>query len=78
MKKATFYHIPVEEFDAPGFTNDSMFISQAQHFINNWKSSDTQQALLSAGYSLAIIEAARLSMINGKVENITQSFKHNY
>lgn len=66
----------LEEFSTPEFTNDSMFINQAQHFINNWKMSDSEHALLSAGCSLAIVEAARLSMLNGKVENIPQSFKH--
>jgi predicted dehydrogenase len=67
----------VEEFDALGFTNDSMFISQAKHFLSNWEIKDTKASLSAAGVSLAIVEAARLSMINGKVENIPQSFKRN-
>lgn len=66
-----------EEFTAPSFTNDSMFIAQAEHFLSGWDMKDSAASLLSAGASLAIVEAARNSMQSGKVENIDQSILSN-
>ncbi len=63
----------VEEFDAPGFMNDSMFISQAKHFLSNWEMKDTKASLSAAGASLAIVEAAHNSIQSGQVENINQT-----
>ncbi len=62
-----------EEFSAPEFTNDYMFISQAKHFLSTWKMTDTKNSLFSAGASLAIIEASHKSMRSGIVERINQS-----
>jgi predicted dehydrogenase len=69
---STFTKTP-EEFFSPSFTNDSMFISQAEHFFSNWSYKNSEESLLSAGYSLAIVEAARKSMKSGNTENIPQS-----
>jgi hypothetical protein len=51
-----------------------MFISQAKHFINNWEKLDTQNSILAAGCSLAIVESASKSIKSKKVEEINQSF----
>ena len=59
-----------EEFIASDFTNDSMFITQAEYFINNWGTRDSFISLQSAGHSLAIVESALSSMKSKKVENI--------
>ena len=66
-----------EEFTAPSFTNDSMFIAQAKHFLSGWDMKDSAASLSAAGASLAIVEAARNSMQSGKVENIDQSILSN-
>jgi predicted dehydrogenase len=63
-----------EEYETPSdFTNDSMFLSQAKHFINNWNKIDTENAILSAGCSLKIVESASKSIESDKVENIDQT-----
>lgn len=57
-----------EKTEDSAFTNDSMFIAQAKHFVSNWTKKDTEDSLLSAGCSLAIVEAARISMKSGRAE----------
>ena len=52
------------------FSNDDMFISQAEKFIKNWKSEDTKNSLSAAYSSLAIVDAAKRSMKSGNVEDI--------
>jgi predicted dehydrogenase len=69
-----FKGITEEHIQPSDFTNDSMFISQAKHFINNWEILDTQNSILSAGCSLAIVESASKSIKSKKVEEIDQSF----
>ncbi len=66
-----------EEFTAPSFTNDSMFIAQAEHFLSGWVMKDSAASLSAAGASLAIVDAARNSMQSGKVENIDGSILSN-
>lgn len=56
-----------EEIKAPDFTNDTMFISQAEDFLCSWSQQRSADSLLSAGYSLAVVEAARESMKNNQV-----------
>ena len=66
-----------EEFTAPSFTNDSMFIAQAEHFLSGWDLKDSKASLSAAGASLAIVEAARNSMQSGKEENVDRSILSN-
>lgn len=60
----------------PDFTNDSMFFAQAKHFISSWTKEDTELSLLSAGSSIAIVEAAKRSIQNGTVERVDTSWMH--
>lgn len=60
----------INEYTDPKFSNDGMFISQAEKFINNWSSEDTKDSLSAAYCSLAIVDAAKRSMKSGNVENI--------
>jgi len=70
--KLDYYHNSgsSEEFTATDFTNDSMFIAQAEQFINNWEMHDSINSLQSAGHSLSVVESARRSMNSKKVETI--------
>lgn len=51
---------------------DSLFISQARSFLHDWKTTDTENALIAAGSSLAVIDAARRSMVSGEAESVSQ------
>jgi predicted dehydrogenase len=52
-------------------TNDDMFYNQARKFINDWSLDDTKLSLNSASSSLAIIEAAKKSIISNQIEKIS-------
>ncbi len=62
-----------EEFSAPEFTNDTMFTNQAKEFISSWSSEKTNQSIDSAYASLAIVLAAKRSMLSGQAEPIDHS-----
>ena len=49
------------------FINDDMFINQADFFLKN-ASEDTATQLEAAQVSVAVVEAAKLSMISGREE----------
>jgi predicted dehydrogenase len=51
-------------------TNDEMFFLQAESFLFNWSSVDTLTSLASAADSLAIVDAARRSMLSRTAEPI--------
>jgi len=55
-------------------TNDKLFFDQAYKFINNWTLEDSKNSLESAGNSLAIVIAAKKSLLSGQVEIIKDSF----
>jgi len=57
----------------PGFPNDAMFMAQAEHFLSSWTTAQTNEALDAAAGSLAIVEAARRSMITGRAEPVDAS-----
>ena len=50
----------------PGYTNDEMFISQAEYFLNEFKISHIKSYLEVAKSSLAIVQAAKESMKNSR------------
>ena len=52
------------------FSNDTMFESQAEKFINHWTREDTVNSLSAAFCSLAIVETAKRSMESGRAEKI--------
>ena len=52
------------------YKSEDSFISQANYFLKNWTQSDTNNALLAARTSLAIIEAAKKSLITGRSEPV--------
>ena len=51
-----------------------MFLAQAERFLFNWTVDDTKESLASAAGSLAIVEAARRSMLSGAAESVENSF----
>ncbi len=55
-------------------SNDAMFIAQAERFLANWTLDDTKRSLLAAANSLAIVEAAKLSMQSGRAEAVDNYF----
>lgn len=63
-----------EHFPVSSFSNDDMFIAQSTKFVSNWTRRDSEENLSSAYVSLAIVEAAKRSMANGKVEEISNIF----
>lgn len=62
-----------EELSDPGFPNDAMFISQAQKLLFNWTVGDTESALNAAAASLAIVDAAKRSIVSGSPETVDGS-----
>ncbi len=56
------------EQDDTAFTNDAMFVAQAERFLFGWTADDSKESLASAAGSLAIVEAARRSMHCGRSE----------
>ena len=54
-----------EDFTEPDATNDDMFIAQAKHFLETITSENTTQQLEIARTSLAMVEAAKQSMVSG-------------
>ncbi|MDA1060838.1 MAG: Gfo/Idh/MocA family oxidoreductase [bacterium] len=50
----------------PSYTNDHMFTSQANYFLNDFKLSDSVKQLESACSSLAVVDAAKRSITHGK------------
>ncbi len=63
-----------EQQDDTVFTNDAMFVAQAERFISGWTVGDTKESLASAAGSLAIVEAARRSMQSGLTELVDCGF----
>ncbi len=63
-----------EEHADPAFTNDAMFIAQAERFLFSWTATDTKESLEAAAGSLAIVEAARCSLSSGCAEAVDHSF----
>ena len=64
----------IEEYADPTFTNDAMFLAQAERFLFSWTVDDTKESLASAASSLAMVETARRSMLSGAVESVENSF----
>ena len=52
------------------FTNDAMYISQAEEFLFNWSSAKTFASLAAASDSLAVVDAARRSMVSRAAESV--------
>lgn len=63
-----------EFLSPPTITNDAMFVAQAECFLNDWTLNDTKKSLSAAANSLAIVEAAKLSMLSGKAEIVDNCF----
>jgi predicted dehydrogenase len=63
-----------EDYSAPTLTNDAMFVAQAQRFLTNWTLEDSKKSLSIAANSLAIVEAAKRSMLSGRAEPVDQCF----
>ncbi len=61
---------PTDEHVEPALTNDAMFVAQAQRFLFNWSSADTAASLAAAADSLAIVDAARRSMLSRVAEPV--------
>jgi len=70
-KLACKTQVSEEEFTAPVFSNDSMFIAQAEKFLSSWTNEDSEECLVASFASLAIVEAAKLSMKTGTVEQVS-------
>ena len=66
----TRFDSDTEDTDELFITNDAMFVTQAEKFISNWSSSDTITSLAAAKESLAVVDAARRSMISCAVEQV--------
>jgi len=66
-----------DEFTDSRFTNDDMFVAQAERFLLKWSLEDTITSLDSAAGSLAIVEAAQRSMNTGAAEKVDQSLMSN-
>lgn len=62
-----------EEISDPGYPNDAMFIAQAQKFLGHWTAGDSEGALNAAYASLAMVEAAKRSMVSGAIEAVDGS-----
>ncbi len=62
-----------EESSDPGYPNDAMFIAQAQQFLCHWTTGDTESALNAAAASLAIVEAAKRSIVSGTPQTVDGS-----
>ena len=60
------------------FTNDAMFVAQAERFLSGWSVHDTWESLMAAGGSLAIVEAARRSLSSGCAEVVDHNFMNEY
>ncbi len=58
-----------EQLD-PSFANDAMFTAQAERFLFNWLPADTLNSLAAAADSLAIVDAARRSMLSRSEEPV--------
>lgn len=54
-----------EAQEDPGFTNDDMFTAQTRYFVDEFGPRDSAGYLDAARQSLAVVEAARQSMISG-------------
>jgi predicted dehydrogenase len=70
----TSYKGGINECDNLVLTNDAMFTAQAERFLSNWTVGDTKESLISAGGSLAIVDAAQRSMQTGRVERVGREF----
>ena len=66
----TQFNGTVEDSTEPEFTNDSMFISQAEAFLYHWSESKTLASLAAASDSLAVVDAARRSMVSRAAEPV--------
>ena len=66
----TRFDSDTEDTDELFITNDAMFVTQAEKFVSNWSSSDTITSLAAAKESLAVVDAARRSMISCAVEQV--------
>jgi predicted dehydrogenase len=64
---------PVEQRAEPQFSNDAMFVAQAQRFVSGWTQADSRESLAAAGGSLAVVDAARRSMASGCIEPVDSS-----
>jgi predicted dehydrogenase len=51
-------------------TNDAMFIAQAERFLFHWPPAETRASLAAAADSLAVVDAARRSMLSRKAEPV--------
>jgi len=61
-----------EHLADPDYTNDAMFRSQAEYFLNSFTNSD-RSYLEASKSSLLIVEAAKESMASGKIITIDQN-----
>lgn len=61
-----------EEYADPEYTNDAMFVAQAERFLSGWTQNNTKESLASAAGSLAIADAARRSMRSGSAEPLIE------
>lgn len=64
----------LEIYSAPAVTHDAMFVAQAEHFLANCTLNDTKKSLSVAANSLAIVEAAKCSMLSGRAEVVNSCF----
>lgn len=55
-----------ENFEDSNYTNDDMFVSQAEYFLYNFKKTDNLIFLSAARNSLAVVQAAKESMGKNK------------
>ena len=68
----TKFNGTAEEIYESKSTNDAMFISQAKTFLFNWSYVDTVSSLAAAADSLAVVDAARRSMLSQAAEPVHQ------
>ncbi len=59
-----------EDSTDPAPTNDAMFIAQAEAFLFNWSSANTVASLAAASDSLAVVDAAKRSMLSRAAEPV--------
>jgi predicted dehydrogenase len=54
----------------PDLKNDAMFEAQAKRFLTDWTLDDSKSSLYAAAGSLAVVDAARRSLVSKKAEAV--------
>ncbi|HBN07150.1 MAG TPA: hypothetical protein DD435_00380 [Cyanobacteria bacterium UBA8530] len=64
-----------ESLSDPLYTNEAMFVAQAERFLLSWTENETKESLAAAAGALAIVEAARRSLSSGAAEPVVSRLR---